>query len=127
MRTWWPSTTRRFRLVDRLALMLLMTISVLAVIPSGSFDDLVAVPSRSECGYLKIFRWRNVDPKMVVPRPSDGRPGAMPEFPLSPYEERAAAPESAPSVPPLPSPDTSVFPSDCHPIPRLVPIAPAAP
>ncbi len=126
MGTWWSSMARRSRLVSGLALMLLATFNVLAFTPHGSFDDLTAVSYRSECGYLKIFRWRDLDPHMVIPRPSGRGASVVPESSPSPYGTRSAAPVPAPSLTSEPFPGPTSYPPDCHPIPEMVPIAPAA-
>lgn len=127
MRTWWPLMARRSQLLAGLCLMLLATFSVPTVMTSGPFDDLTAVPSRSECGYLKIFPWRDLDPHMVIPRPSHSRSRAMPESSPSQHEVDIAAPRSAPNSISEPSPVRVAYPPDCHRLPRIVPIAPAAP
>lgn len=126
MRTGWSSMARRSRLVSGLALMLLATFSVLAFTPPGSLDGLTAVSSRSECGYLKIFRWRDLDPHMVIPRPSGWGASVVPESSPFPHEVRIDAPVPAPSLTPEPFPGPTSYPPDCHPIPEMVPIAPAA-
>jgi hypothetical protein len=127
MWTWWLSIARRFRLLAGLSLLLLATFGLLVAMPSGSFGDLAAVPSRSECGYLKILPWRNRDPHMVIPRPFHGRSKAVPDSSPSQHEVDITAPGSAPDSIPGPVPTTASYPPDCHPMPKIVPIDPAVP
>lgn len=127
MRTSWLSIAGRSRLLAGLSLMLLATFSLPAVMPSGPLDDLAAVPSRSECGYLKIVPWRNRDPHMVIPRPFPRRASAMPESSPFQHEVDSDTPGSASGSIPEPGAARVPYPPDCHPMPKIVPIAPAAP
>ena len=121
MRTWWQSLAHRPWLLTGLSLLLLATLSVPAVMRPGSFDDLVVGPARAPCGYLKIFRWRDTDPRMIVPRPSADRSSTPTESsPFVPVD-RVAGPV------PITSSGGDSYPSDCHPIPRFTPIDRASP
>ncbi|CCF85984.1 hypothetical protein [Nitrolancea hollandica] len=127
MRTWWLSIARRSRLLAGLSLLVLATFGLLAAMPSGSLDDLAAVPFRTECGYLKILPWRNLDPHMVIPRPFPSRPSAMPEPSPSQHEVGIGTPGSTSGSIPEPGAARASYPPNCHPMPKIVPIAPAAP
>lgn len=123
MRTWRLAVAHRTRLLTGLSLVLLVALSIPALLPAGSFDDFAAGSSRSECGYLKIFRWRDTDPHMVVPGPSADRFNVAPESSPSPLLARAAR-EPVPDSTPAPSSRGDAYSPDCHPLPRLTPLDP---
>ncbi len=127
MRTWWLSIARRTRLLGGLSLLVLATFGLLAAVPFGPLDDLTAAPARTECGYLKILPWRNLDPHMVIPRPFPSRSSAMPEPSLSLHEVDIDTPGSASDSISDSVPVIASYPPDCHRLPRMVPIAPATP
>jgi hypothetical protein len=117
MQTWWQSTGQQSLLT-----VVLVGAAFLALFSPGVIAAPSDPPRDPVCGYIKAIPWRDVDPQMAAPIPRLSRePTATP----GPSPQMAPASTATPSAaaPPTASPERP----DCHPLPPVVPINPAAP